>query len=102
MSRFKLSEGFCKATVYPQELRGMIPQQCGNKAKVEGFCSIHHPAAVKKRQLEKDEREQKRWGASPFQQLLKKSREVGALKETIRQQDKIIEKLRKEIEELKS
>lgn len=102
MREKKLRPGFCKATVYPPELRGMIPQQCRNKSKIDGFCSIHHPDAVKKRQLEADARRQKAWEASPFQQLMKMSREVGALKETIRQQDKIIEKLRKEIEGLKS
>jgi predicted RNA-binding protein with PUA-like domain len=101
MREKKLRPGYCIAAV---KSAGMVfvYHQCRNKAKIDGFCSIHHPDAVKKRQLEKDEREQKRWEASPFQQLLKKSREVGALKETIRQQDKIIEKLRKEIEGLKS
>jgi len=83
-----MKEGYCKATVYPNEKWGYFSKhQCTRKAISDGYCKIHSPDSVEKRQKESAER----WEAKKKTQCWYRLDEA----------NKKIERLEKEVKRLK-
>lgn len=86
----KLIPELCKESVYPAGFRGMIRRQCSRKASKDGYCSQHHPDAVKKREKEVEKRDEERRKNSPYYRLAEAHNEIKKLNKKIKQlQEKI-------------
>lgn len=74
-----MREEFCKHTVYTNTRYGSFHgHQCTRKAVKDGWCNLHHPKAIEKRQKEKEERQNKAFDNSLLGQAYKRIRKLEA------------------------
>lgn len=100
--KIDLIPGRCKQTVYPNDRWGAFhPHQCSFKEVKDGYCKIHHPDAVEKRNAEKEKRELAKRKKDPFYQLREALIRIEELKTLNKSFLQEIEKLKEENKELR-
>ena len=86
----------CKETVYPNEKYGAFHgHQCTRKAVKDGYCKIHHPDSVRKRQEISAKRYNERIEQSEYAQLKRAREEIERLTQQVEEAKRDADKLQK-------
>ena len=84
----------CKETVYPNERYGAFHgHQCTRKAVKDGYCKIHHPDSVRKRQEISAKRYNERIEQSEYAQLKRAREEIERLTQQLEEAKRDAERL---------
>ena len=84
----------CKETVYPNEKYGAFHgHQCTRKAVKDGYCKIHHPDSVRKRQEISAKRYNERIEQSEYAQLKRAREEIERLTQQLEEAKRDAERL---------